>query len=197
MKSVVHQLRRKGVLSFCRLVLPLLALVVLGNAVCLGQQSRSYWTVQNTEPLPPPAPPYDGQAESMPGIEGCPPAPQDTALGALSADITLLDRNGQPVTGDRLPPNCASQVFTEVQVPPANMNCGTCEPSLCELLQLAWFCHTPLYFEESLLERHGMQSCYCQPLSSACHFYGSVLLLPAKMSHKCLCTCVSSAHPCD
>jgi hypothetical protein len=175
--------------------LSLFLLVMLANAVCLAQPPRSYWTVQQTETLPPPIPPQNGQPPMQPMV-GCPPAPQDTALGELNADITLMDRNGQPVTGDRLPPNCATQVFTEVQVPPA-ASCGTCEPSLCELLQLAWFCHTPLYFEESLLERHGIQSCYCQPLSSACHFYGSVLLLPAKMSHKCLCTCVSSAHPCD
>jgi hypothetical protein len=195
MLTVEHSLRRKA-FRIHEIILPLIAIWMLGSAVCEAQQPRSYWTVQQSEQLPPPLPPQNGQVQPMQSIAGCPPAPQDTPLGALTADTTLVDRNGQAVTGDRLPPNCATQVFSEVQVPP-ELGCDTCEPSLCELLQLAWFCHTPLYFEESLLERHGICSCYCQPLSSACHFYGTVLLLPAKMSHKCLCSCVSSAHPCD
>lgn len=54
-------------------------------------------------------------------------------------------------------------------------------------------CHYPLYFEEVNLERYGYSHFGClQPVASAAHFFGTVPLLPYKMtlhpSRECLYT---------
>jgi hypothetical protein len=150
---------------------------------------------QLPESLPPPT------AEDASVPEGCPPAPKDTPLPELNVDIAPRylpgdDRAGQLVPGDQLPPNCATQLTTDVTAAELDLSCISCQMSLCELLQLAQYCHNPLYFEERLLERYGIRSCCCQPLASAACFYGNALCLPAKMWRRCPCSCVP-AHPCD
>jgi hypothetical protein len=156
------------------------------------------FVAQLPEPLPPqPAPATaDGTVQ-----EGCPPAPKETPLAALNADIAARFTTGDPqpgqvVPGEQLPPNCATHLTTDVRSADIDLSCASCQMSLCELLQLAHYCHNPLYFEERNLERYGIRSCCCQPLASAACFYGNALCLPAKMWRRCPCSCVS-AHPCD
>ena len=152
---------------------------------------------QQTEPLPAPSPPATAD-RTLP--EGCPPAPTDTPLLELNVDIAPRylpgdERAGQLVPGEQLPPNCAPQV-TDVRSAEIDPSCTSCQMSVCELLQLAQYCHHPLYFEERLLERYGTRTCCCQPLQSAACFYGNAICLPAKMWRHCPCSCVPS-HPCD
>jgi hypothetical protein len=47
------------------------------------------------------------------------------------------------------------------------------------------FCHRPLYFEDPNLERCGLHAGCCQSLISATQFFGSIVLLPAKMAVHC------------
>jgi hypothetical protein len=155
------------------------------------------FVAQLPESLPAPTPPA---AEEPPVPEGCPPAPKDTPLFALNVDVASRflpgdDRAGQLVPNDQLPPNCATHLTTDTRFAEIDSSCA-CQMGLCELLQLASYCHNPLYFEERALERYGIRSCCCQPLASAACFYGNALCLPAKMWRHCPCSCVP-AHPCD
>lgn len=57
------------------------------------------------------------------------------------------------------------------------------------------FCHRPLYFDESNLERYGVSRGWAQPACSAAHFFGGVAMLPYKMSVKHPCRCYYYQHP--
>ncbi|MCY2965882.1 MAG: hypothetical protein NT069_20010 [Planctomycetota bacterium] len=58
-------------------------------------------------------------------------------------------------------------------------------------------CHRPLYFEDALLERHGVAASDCvQPGLSAAHFFGSVAIIPYKLLRTSPCAHVSTANLC-
>jgi hypothetical protein len=175
---------------------------VFGTSALAQRQSPAprgqAFVAQLPEQIPPPPAPATADGSSQ---VDCPPAPADTPLPELNVDITPRyingdNRAGQFVPSDELPPNCATHLTTDVRSADFNLACASCQMSLCELLQLAQYCHNPLYFEERHLERYGICSCCCQPLASAACFYGNALCLPAKMWRHCPCSCVS-AHPCD
>jgi hypothetical protein len=190
MTFVDQPLRPKKLACWC-IALQMLATAAMLNQHCCAQQGQTF-IARLQEPLPtPPAPtPVDRTAP-----EGCPPAPVDTPLLALNVDIAPRNLNGEIVPGDQLPPDCAGYLFTDMRSANIDSSCA-CHMGLCDLLQLAAYCHNPLYFEERHLERYGVCSCCCQPLASALCFYGNALCLPAKMWRHCPCSCVP-AHPCD
>jgi hypothetical protein len=194
--NVVERLFQPRNLGCLCIAFQLLATSALAQRQSPAQRGPTL-LAQQTESLPTPAPPTTAD-RSVP--EGCPPAPTDTPLLELNVDIAPRylpgdERAGQLVPGEQLPPNCAPQL-TDVRTAEIDPSCASCQMSVCELLQLAQYCHHPLYFEERLLERYGIRSCCCQPLQSAACFYGNALCLPAKMWRRCPCSCVP-AHPCD
>jgi hypothetical protein len=115
-------------------------------------------------------------------------------LATLTTDIRPRDRAGEIVAGDALPVDCAQYVFTDERSLSLDLSCDTCRPKWCDVLQLANFCHRPLYFEEACLERCGMRSCCCQPAASALHFYGRALMLPVMAVCRCPCSCVPAQY---
>jgi len=53
------------------------------------------------------------------------------------------------------------------------------------------FCHRPLYFEEVNVERYGYTiSPVVQPVISGAHFFGTIAILPYKMTRHCPCECI-------
>jgi len=188
--TFVVQLLRRGKLACCCIAFQTLATAAILDQQCCAQQ-RPTFVAQLQDSLPPPTP-----APADPAVpEGCPPAPTDTPLPALNVDIAPRNLDGEIVPSDELPPDCAGYLFTDVRSANLDPSCA-CHMGLCEMLQLAAYCHNPLYFEERHLERYGARSCCCQPLASAVCFYGNALCLPAKMWRHCPCSCVP-AHPCD
>jgi hypothetical protein len=164
------------------------ALVVLLSAACPAQQSEGpRFALQVPDSLPEPSEPATTEAQIAGDCEQVPP---DPPLSALSADISPR-KDGQIVSSDQLPTDCAKFALGSA---PAQMllPSGRCEPSACELLQLARFCHRPLYFNDECLERYGVRSCCCQPAASAARFYGGALLMPIRMLQQCPCDCVST-----
>jgi hypothetical protein len=194
--NIVERIFQPRNLAFLCIAFQLLATSAIAQRQSPSQQGPVL-VAQQTESLPAPQPPSTG-GRSVP--EGCPPAPTDTPLFELNVNIAPRylpgdQRAGQLVPGEQLPPNCAPQL-TDVRSAEIDPSCTSCQMNVCELLQLAQYCHNPLYFEERLLERYGTRTCCCQPLQSAACFYGNALCLPAKMWRCCPCSCVP-AHPCD
>jgi len=118
----------------------------------------------------------------------------DPPLTALSTNIQPRNAEGQDVSNEKLPTNCAQSVFTEHTFMSIDLSCNSCSPRWCDVLGLAHFCHQPLYFEEKCLERCGQRSCCCQPSASAACFFGGALLLPFKAACACPCTTYVPAH---
>lgn len=118
----------------------------------------------------------------------------DPPLTALSTNIQPRTPQGEVVSSDELPTNCAQSVFTERTFMSINLSCDSCSPRWCDVLGLAHFCHRPLYFEEECLERCGVRSCCCQPSASAASFFGGALLLPIQAACACPCTSYVPAH---
>jgi hypothetical protein len=196
MVFVEHLSRRRKLACLC-ITFQLLATSAIAQWQSPGPSGPTL-VAQAPESLPPPTAPA---TEDRAVPEGCPPAPDDTPLPALTVDIAPRyaegdDRAGEVIPIDQLPPNCATHLTSDVRAAELDLSCASCQMGLCELLQLAQYCHNPLYFEERLLERYGIRSCCCQPLASAACFYGNALCLPAKVWRRCPCSCVP-AHPCD
>ena len=192
MKSVIRHLPRG---MFAGVVVALQPIVASLLVVAAGAEENSgpQWFAQVFEPLPRPI----AQTESKESVpEACQPAPQDLPLSTLTTDIRPRDHEGQVVAGDALPVDCAQYVFTEERFASFDLSCESCRPRWRDVLQLAHFCHRPLYFEEALLERCGVRSCCCQPAASAVHFYGTALLMPVYAICQCPCTTCVPAQFC-
>ena len=130
------------------------------------EPSETFFVVQSNDSLP--APEIPAQVGLKKGTD-CETVPPDPSLSNLSADIQPRKRNGEIVSGADLPPDCAKHALGIRPAQTLTLPCTSCEPSTCELLQLARFCHQPLYFDDQCLERYGVRSCCCQPAASACH----------------------------
>jgi hypothetical protein len=107
------------------------------------------------------------------------------------------------------PPNCAGQYFAAFGTKSGTRLWEDRTP-----LGMAYlFCHRPLYFEDANLERCGYvvgKDCCCcdwccccrgcgshlQPAVSAAYFFGTIPLLPYKMTVDCPCECVPSLGRC-
>jgi hypothetical protein len=193
--NVVERLVQRRHLACVCVAFHLLATSAIAQRESPAQRGPTL-VAQQLETLPTPPPPASGD-RAVP--EGCPPAPTDTPLLELNVDIAPRylpgdERAGQLVPREQLPQNCAPHLTMDIRTAEIDPSCG--QMRVCDLLQLAQYCHNPLYFEERLLERYGICSCCCQPLQSAACFYGNALCLPAKMWRHCPCSCVP-AHPCD
>jgi hypothetical protein len=191
MKLVAHISPSKR-LACWYIAFQMLATTAIVVRECDAQQGPTL-VAQLPEPLPPPT---SATPDERVVPEGCKPVPVDTPLPELIVDIRPRNLDGEVVASDQLPLDCAAHLSANVRSSEFDLSCASCQMSLCELLQLAQYCHNPLYFEERLLERYGIRTCCCQPLASAACFYGNALCLPAKMWRQCPCSCVP-AHPCD
>ncbi len=127
----------------------------------------------------------------------CESAPADQPLWKLNTDIRPRTHDGQIITADRLPVNCAGLKPPEQRMMNVELSCNSCYPGYCDILSLARFCHQPLYFNDDCLESCGCESCCCQPARSAMCFYGRALLLPVTACWQCPCSCVRSGGCCQ
>ncbi len=189
---LVEFARRRPCVAIPSLGFYLLALSPLASPFATAQQYGQYgqtYVAQAPETLPPPTASVEREIP-----DACKPVPADTPLAALHVDVRPRDIEGNVITPDGLPTDCATHLFPEARF--VNVDTHCCPMNVCDLLQLAAYCHNPLYFEERLLERYGKRTCCCQPLQSAACFYGNALCLPAKMWRNCPCSCLP-AHPCD
>jgi hypothetical protein len=162
--------------------------------VSLAENVRFPLLAQASEPLPLPAAPAENQ-------EGLPPecsAIVDPPLSALSTDIQPRNNEGQIVSSENLPADCAQaqKVFADKRYLAIDLACDSCRPRWCDVLGFAHFCHHPLYFEEVCLERCGVCSCCCQPTASAACFFGGALLMPVRAVCVCPCSCVPAQYGC-
>ncbi len=190
--KTVGRLSCRGNRLIVYLAFQLVFSMTVNTDVCIAQEPETYdGTAESTETLPPPAAPDAGLPE------GCEPAPVDKPLVELTTDIRPRDEKGELVPDEKLPQGCAQYVFTDERYLPIELTCSSCQPSVCELLQLARFCHRPLYFEDAPLERWGIRACCFQPAASAAHFYCNAVVLPIKMMRQCPCECVPARDPCD
>jgi len=125
-----------------------------------------------------------------------PPAPRVLEDDCPSADelrqsfrpLSEVSIDIRPSEGDR-PPDCSLEYF------PGQLEHGDHLARDWGQTLFTWqasaLCHKPLYFEEMALERYGHTCCECfQPLVSAAHFFGTVPLLPYKMTLEPPCECV-------
>jgi hypothetical protein len=189
---LVHLARPHGSVAIFSFAMSLVMLWLIAPRFAAAQQFRPAFVAQAPEVLPPPATTALPQEREVP--EACKPVPEDPPLAALMVDVRPRDLEGNIVPLSSLPTDCATHLFSEPRAIMIDTAC--CPTNACDLLQLAAYCHNPLYFEERLLERYGKRTCCCQPLQSAACFYGNALCLPAKMWRNCPCSCVP-AHPCD
>ncbi|MGL4512199.1 MAG: hypothetical protein ACRCT8_03855 [Lacipirellulaceae bacterium] len=116
------------------------------------------------------------------------PAPQrvarppliDAPVSSITADIYPRDAKGSYATPDGLPENAWAMSGREgypLFIDGSQM-CSL--PGCEEVLQLARFCHHPLYFEDALLERYGVVSA-CPPVHAAARFALDCVLLPVRL----------------
>jgi hypothetical protein len=119
----------------------------------------------------------------------CLPLPTDLAGIELTADIQPRGKDSQIVSEEKLPKNCAQYVFSTdpTLYDDSGILSGGFAPGYN--WAAAQFCHNPLYFEETALERCGVEHGCCQPFISGAHFFGSVALLPWKMWQQCPRSC--------
>lgn len=121
--------------------------------------------------------------------QSCQPLPTDLAGIELTADIQPRGKNSQLVSEEKLPNSCAQYVFSSE--PTLYDDSGMLASGFAPGYNwtAAQFCHNPLYFEETALERCGVEHGCCQPFISGAHFFGSVALLPWKMWQQCPRSC--------
>ena len=117
----------------------------------------------------------------------CPPL-DDRPLTALAVDIRPRDANGQLVPASDTPPGCWELTGKEGPALFIGGGLGRCSWGCHDLLQLARFCHPPVYFEDVALERYGVVS-GCPAAHSVARFACDLVLLPAKLL-------VHNRHPC-
>ena len=161
---------------------------------CDGQQlfEPSNGTAAETLPAPIGVP---ANAAEMP--QDCTPVPIDKPLWKLNTDIRPHTRDGNLVTNDRLPVDCAGKKPPEQRLMNIDLSCDSCYPAYSGLLSLARFYHHPLYFNDDCLERCGCERCCCQPARSAMCFFGGALLMPVRACCQCPCSCVPSGGCCQ
>lgn len=191
MKLILHSLPR---CMFANVLLATQACLVLSlwTAATRAEGLAFPRLAQASEPLP--LPPQT--SEDPQGLESNCLEINDPPLSALSTDIQPRNSEGQIVSNDALPRNCAENRFTEKRYLPIDLACDSCRPRWCDVLGFAHFCHQPLYFEEVCLERCGVRSCCCQPTASAACFFGGALLMPVRAVCVCPCSCVPAQYGC-
>ena len=141
-------------------------------------------------------PPYDtGPANGLSASNGGCPEIVDPPLATLSVDIAPRDPNGVYVPPADRPQSCwaeSGMATTPVLFVGGGCNCGW---SCRSILQLARFCHSPLYFEDVCMERCGIWKT-CPVLHSTAHFVCDLALLPARLIVAKKRPCLRSPTPC-
>jgi len=98
----------------------------------------------------------------------------------------------------RLPTDLAGPCWEQINHNAGGLAAARCWPVLCYQWEATCFCHQPLYFEETNLERYGYQcgerccsgcECCLQPAASAFHFFGMIPVLPYCMAMDCPGNC--------
>jgi hypothetical protein len=112
-------------------------------------------------------------------------------LQELTVDTQPIDQPGPVELSSARPTDCASYVCGNAPALFVGGQSCCAGPDLWPVWPAAQFCHRPLYFEETGVERYGCKRC-CQPASSACHFFGAAILLPVQMCLVPPTRCVST-----
>lgn len=134
-------------------------------------------------------------------------------LNMLNASgVVRKSRNQEDQALLKVPDNCAERYFAEF--PAGDRTNPIWEDRTPEGMNYC-FCHKPLYFEDANLERCGYiagKDCCCaewcpdwcgcccchnmQNVVSAAYFFGTIPLLPYKMTVNCPCECVPALGRC-
>jgi hypothetical protein len=131
-------------------------------------------------------------SRSLPGHSPLPLLPmdvkvdeQDTLAAVSNGDalksIREVRTDAQPIAGD-FPDNAAAEHFARlgsVRHGPGTNRDWTMVPYWWQAPAL---CHSPLYYEETNLERYGYSHGILQPAFSAAHFFGVTLSMPYLMT---------------
>ncbi len=120
----------------------------------------------------------------------------DLPLGSLTVDARPRKADGNLVNLAQLPAGCweSSPLAANIGVIFMDGNCGWHIDLSREVLELARFCHRPLFFEDVSLERYGVSNCY-PPLHAATHFTIDLALWPARALFTKPGKCVRTAPP--
>jgi len=157
---------------------------ILGSSLRLAKQPESRQVVAQV--LPESIPAGTTELEEIFSSNDCSPLPNDPPLFSLTVDITP---RVDGVPSEDLPIQCPSYSLSGNMLQPC-LESG----SFCYRVPYCWesarFFHKPLYFEDWCLERCGETYCCCQPLISAIHFFGGVVILPLKIGLHPACRCV-------
>jgi hypothetical protein len=118
----------------------------------------------------------------------------DPPLSALAIDIRPRDADGRLVPANNTPPGCWQQTGKEGPPQFIGGGLGRCHWNCHDLLQLARFCHRPIYFEDVALERCGLVPSY-PALHSVARFTWDLALLPAQLLIHKPCSYVRTPTP--
>ena len=121
------------------------------------------------------------------------PQASETPRQWLDVRPRLLREPSTVVTVDDLPPKknqleAVPRISEMIQLYATNLHCA-------DFCVSATYCHQPLYFEDRLLERHGISHGIFRcvpPVQSGLHFLSRTALLPASVLHHRPCSCVRS-----
>jgi hypothetical protein len=108
----------------------------------------------------------------------------DVRPRTLHEPSTIVPAADLPPDTSQLP--AAPRIPELIQLYAANLHCA-------DFCASATFCHQPLYFEDRLLERHGVSHGIFRclpPVQSGFHFLGRTAMLPAAVLHDRPCSCV-------
>ena len=133
-------------------------------------------------------------ADEQPGSDECKTF-EVVPLQMLTVDTRPVDQPGPVELTDDRPTDCASYKYRDSPTVFLGGQGGACGVDLWPVWPAAQFCHRPLYFEDVCVERYGCTRC-CQPAASACHFFGSALLLPIQLCLEPPTTCVATPPYC-
>jgi hypothetical protein len=122
------------------------------------------------------------------------PAPSDKPLSALTVDIYPHDSEGQPVSLADVPPSCWGATGQPGPVVFIEEGPARCSLRCHDMLQLARFCHQPLYFQDVPVERCGKVASW-PGFYSAARFTCDLVLWPARMLVQKPCSCIRSPTP--
>lgn len=110
----------------------------------------------------------------------------DVRPRSLRAPSTLVPADDLPRGTSQLA--AVPRIPEVVQLYAANLHCA-------DFCVSATYCHQPLYFEDRLLERHGISHGIFRcvpPVQSGLHFLSRTAMLPASVLHDRPCSCVRS-----
>jgi hypothetical protein len=116
--------------------------------------------------------------------DGKKPSVRQAENGPLTmAPLTVANTSVADVGTRVLPKNATVGRMSDAIRLPTGMTRSTPFVPYVKLWEAAPICHQPLYFQDSMLERHGHERFPClQPVASGVRFFGTVPVLPYLMT---------------